>query len=350
LNINLRSSLLLIICPLFFFARLCSEALIDFDEMEQAFVLETKKITVSGYPDAFNPSIIRWNGHLLMSFRARNNAEGLSNVANLIGFVWLDENYEPVAPAQILSIEGVDPFISRAQDPRLIAINDNLYMVYSDLCDSDDGSARRVFISEIFHDGDLFIAQKPEILLDFEGDWDRKFEKNWVPFDYNHYLLLSYSIFPHKVFLPLFGEKKCVTVDFTESFNQWRLGDIRGGTQALLVDGQYLSFFHSSKQLASVQSNGKRMMHYFIGAYTFNSSPPFNVNKISPDPIIGRGFYEESSFTTWKPMRVVFPGGFVFDKRNIWIVYGRQDSECWVVKIDKEALFKSLVPLESVSY
>ncbi|MBM3184500.1 MAG: hypothetical protein FJZ64_04265, partial [Chlamydiae bacterium] len=43
--------------------------LLDLETMRQDFVLETKWIRIPGYPDAFNPSILRWQGKLLMCFR-----------------------------------------------------------------------------------------------------------------------------------------------------------------------------------------------------------------------------------------------------------------------------------------
>ena len=42
---------------------------LDLEKKPQDFVLETIKISVPDYPHAFNPSIIRWQGRLLMSFR-----------------------------------------------------------------------------------------------------------------------------------------------------------------------------------------------------------------------------------------------------------------------------------------
>src|SRR3990172_2038802 len=46
-----------------------SPSMIDLDLIDQDFILGTKKIEIPDHPFAFNPSIIRWQGHLLMSFR-----------------------------------------------------------------------------------------------------------------------------------------------------------------------------------------------------------------------------------------------------------------------------------------
>ena len=43
--------------------------LLDLDKAYDGLVLEEKQIEIPGYPHAFNASIVRWNGSLLMSFR-----------------------------------------------------------------------------------------------------------------------------------------------------------------------------------------------------------------------------------------------------------------------------------------
>lgn len=311
-------------------------ALVDLEKDIQPFVLKTEQIKIEGFPDAFNPSIIRLEDQLLMIFRSR---DPLTNEANVIALIWLDLNFKQTSKPQILNTKGM----AGIQDPRLIIVDGKLYITFSAMIQGN----RRMGIAELLHDGNHFFIFKWEPLLHFEGD-ERKFEKNWVPFAYNDYFLLSYSIFPHRVFLPLFGEQKCLTVDFTNANDTWKWGEIRGGTQAFLIDNQYLGFFHSSIQMSSVQSNGKAMQHYFMGAYTFENSPPFHIKQISSEPIVGPNFYNGQVHKTWKPLRVVFPGGYVYDDRFIWVAYGRQDHEIWVVKIEKKGLLNSLIPINKL--
>lgn len=310
---------------------------VDLEGNIQDFVLETKRIIIPGYPDAFNPSIIEWNGRILLSFRTRNlNTER----ASLIGFVWLDKDFSLISDPVLLEIDG-----EHIQDPRLIMLAQHLYMAYSDLYYTTKGSMRRMCLAEVMTDGARFFVTGPEFLLEFEGE-DRKFEKNWVPFVYNDFLLLSYTISPHKVFLPLFGEGRCTTFSTTKAeTTTWKWGEIRGGTQALMIGDRYLGFFHSSIEMKSQQSEGNKIPHYFMGAYTFSDNPPFNLMEISPTPIIGPRFYNGKVHKTWKPLRVVFPGGFIFDDTHIYVAYGRQDHEVWIVKLDRAGLMESLRPL-----
>ena len=112
---------------------------------------------------------------------------------------------------------------------------------------------------------------------------------------------------------------------------------MRGGTPGIPIDGnQYLSFFHSSKEIPTLHSNREPILHYFMGAYTFALHPPFEITQISPKPIVGKGFYKGAIYDPyWKPVRVVFPCGLIVEGNFIWVAYGRQDHEIWMVKLDK---------------
>ncbi len=312
----------------------------------QDFVLETKRIEIPGYPHAFNPGIIRWQGRLLLSFRIISNPQQSFNTE--IGLVFLDEKFCPVGEPQLLSLrDEYSPAPSRAEDARLITFGDRLYMVYDDNIESKVSKGGfRVYVAEIHYDGEHFIADPIECLKYFENESRNVREKAWVPFEFNGQLLLAYSLLPHKIFYPrLDGTGICDTVAYTESTISWDWGILRGGTPALIEKEGYLAFFHSSIVMESTHSSGKQMAHYFIGAYLFAPEPPFAILKISPKPIIGKNFYSGARYKPyWQPIRCVFPCGYISDDQYIWITYGRDDHESWIVKLDKKGLLNSLIP------
>ncbi len=347
--------------------------LFDFEKkLIDDFVLETRKIDIPNYPDAFNPSIIRWKGSLLMSFRSGRFAsefasepedggtlvlsfrtrDPLNGCTNGIGLALLDDDFNLIGIPQILEIPHENPlFMFRQQDPRLIAVGDKVYIVYSNMIDGVSiPETRRMFVAELKHDKTQFYTTAPEALIHFEGENEHRWQKNWVPFDYKGKLMLAYSINPHKIVCPrLDGSGICDTVSQTEIQSHWQLlwGHLRGGTQALpLNDHEYISFFHSSKERRSIYSPKQRISHYVMGAYTFSNKPPFNITAISHKPIVGDNFYNGPAYKTWKPLRVVFPCGFIMDTDFIWVVYGRQDHEIWVAKIYKKEFLGSLVPVQ----
>lgn len=314
----------------------------NFEEYIDDFVLETKKIEIPGYPTAFNPSIIRWDDRLLLCFRTRSP---VTRSTDKVGFVWLDDNFNLVDEPVLLENRFIHPGRSWMQDPRMIKIQDRYYFIYSDIL--DDLSVRRMFIAELHFDGKNFYIEKSDILLNCENKL-KAIEKNWVPFNYNNSLLLAYSILPHKIVKPLLKTNECKNVAFSESSIKWNWGELRGGTPAYLVGEEYLAFFHSCKMMKVAHSNGNRVLHYFIGAYTFSAKLPFEITRFSAKPIVGKSFYTSTSYKTWVPLRVVYPVSYMFDEKFIWISYGKQDHEIWIAKINKEGLFSSLIRVSLV--
>lgn len=317
-------------------------ALLDLEARSQNFVLSSKQIVIPGYPDAFNPSIVRWQDGLLLSFRFR---DPITKSTDAMALVWVDSNFELISHPQIIK-RIAEPFNppSRGQDPRLLVIGETLYLVYNNFVQTPFGENRRMMIGKVVLEDQSFVVRNPEPLLRFPDNDFKHIEKNWVPFEYEDNLFLSYSLNPHHIFKPLLdGSQLCESVSVTNKNIKWEWGELRGGTMALREGGYYLAFFHSSLDLTTVHSAGKKIPHYVMGAYLFDSQPPFAIQKISPEPIVGKGFYSGPPYPTWKPLRVVFPGGFIADEEHVWVVYGKQDFETWVVKIDKKGLLDSLV-------
>lgn len=321
--------------------------LLNLKNMVQDFVLETKEIKIPGFPLAFNPCIVKWNNKILMSFRVRND-RGISIFE--MGLVWLDRQFNPISTPQILQIPPCQlTSTTKHQDPRLVTIGDKLYIVYSNILDPVIGvqENRRMFFAEVQFDGTAFTASTPHCMTNFPGERISRWEKNWAPFDYKGNLLITYEIKPHRIFHPNIQTNRCDTVACTKGNMNWDWGVLRGGTPPQIDGDEYLGFFHTCKNLPTVQSDGKNITHYFFGAYTFANKAPFEITKISPDPIVAKDFYVGNSYNTWKPLRVVFPCGHIADKNFVWVSYGKQDHECWVVKLDKKKLLESLVPVET---
>ncbi len=317
---------------------------VDLEKDPQDFILDVKKIEIESCHGAFNPSIIRWNDSLLFSFRIR---DPITNSTFNVGLTFLDEQFNPIGKNYTIQMRlPKRQYPSKVQDPRLIIHQGNLLMVYSNILD-EAKETRRMYVAQVHFDGSDFYVDSTEYLENYPCGNPLRWEKNWVPFIYEDTLLLAYSLVPHHILRPIWGTGQCITEASSIGMLQWSWGVLRGGTQAFLVDGEYLSFFHSSINMASVHSEGKVMQHYFMGAYTFSPKPPFGITRISKEPIVGKKFYVGPAHKTWKPLRVVFPGGFVFDEKHIWVVYGRQDHELWVAKLDKKGLLNSLIPVSS---
>jgi predicted GH43/DUF377 family glycosyl hydrolase len=323
-------------------------ALIDLDEKAQPFVLKTQQIKIPGFDHAFNPGIVRWNDKLLLCFRFIPDAK--QTFHSHIGLVWLNDDFSIISTPEILHLQASSHVPERIDDARLIVVAGKLYLVYSNNIDEKvSRGGFRMFIAELRQDvHGKFFAYTSERLSYFSGESQALREKNWVPFDCQGKLLLAYSITPHLIFAPLLdGSEACEMISLSsQNSNAWNWGTLRGGTPAMKIGEDYLSFFHSSVKMASVHSDAKETMHYFMGAYTFSAEPPFALKYISPEPIFGKNFYQGAKYKPyWGSVNVVFPCGFVFNDNYIWVTYGRQDHEVWLVKIDRKGLFASMIPI-----
>ena len=314
----------------------------NLDDDAQDFVLETKQLCFEEFPNAFNPSIIRWQNRLILVFRTYHPK---TKATDQIAICHLNDEFDPIDKPQLIKFKSADPYcLFKRQDPRLIAVGERLYLAYNNVINDE---VRRMVIAELLTDGQNYYVDHSECFVRFDGANPARSEKNWVPFEYMGELHLAYSLVPHRILQPIFGTNSCASVANSLSGIKWNWGVLRGGTTALREGNEYLSFFHSCKSMSTQHSKGKCIPHYFMGAYTFSAEPPFAITRISPRPIIGKNFYTGKAHKTWKPVCVVFPGGFISEEMHIWVLYGRQDHEIWVAKLDKEALFNSLVPVSA---
>lgn len=324
------------------------EKFINLEKNLSPFVLETFQIEIPNYPHAFNPSIVQWNNYFLLSFRVILDER--FPYYSRIGLVWLNENFELLHEPQLLETQEKTPLIpSRAEDGRLLTIEDHIYLIYSNCITAGlSGAGFRMHFGKISYDGETFHLEDPEPLLYFEEENPLKREKNWVPFNYQGSLFLSYSLHPHLILHPIEGSNRCETIACSAPSIDWPWGTLRGGTPAIEIENGYLSFFHSSIKMESIHSFGENTLHYFMGAYIFEKNSPFKIIQISPTPIIAKGFYTGANYKHyWRPIQAIFPCGILSNEHYIWITYGRQDHECWIMKLDKKGLMKSLVQVDS---
>ena len=302
---------------------------VDLEPRKQSFVLDTQKIVIPGHPNAYNGSLVRWQGRLVLSFResAGKRRESRNSL------IWLDEAFAPLGTPFPM------PLPPEAEDIRLLAHQDRLFLVYTH---AGDWMSK----AELTFDGQQFSLSSHQELRQFDGKAIGKMEKNWTPFIINNQFQWLYSIKPNRI---LSAEGK--TVYQTENRITWPWGEIRGGTPAIQVNpSSYLAFFHSQKMMPSKHSLGIPTLHYFVGAYTFSAEPPHEILKISPEPIIGPGFYRRANHHHLQrtPVNVVYPCGLVLDESHLWISYGRQDHEVWIAKLDRQAVLESLKRVDTI--
>jgi len=316
----------------------------DKSHADNEIVTSTFKIELDEFPLSYNPSIHEFGDDYILTFRYLPEPVKEPWIS-YIGLLLLDRSFERISDPVLLDARSPDSLIPpQAEDVRIFSYQGKLYLIYNDNPELKNPSARQrrdMYVAQLFYTNNIFTLAPPIKLVHPEKYAKHLWQKNWSPFVCDDTLYLSYSQTPHEVLMVDFESGICAPIYSTPTPTSWAWGTLRGGTPSLLVDGEYLGFFHSAKRMVSKVSNGMNMWHYFMGAYTFSANPPFNMTKMSTKPINKKSFYMKSD----EPKRVIYPGGFVISKGTIYLAYGKDDHEVWIAVIDKDALINSLTPL-----
>ena len=325
-----------------------AEIQVPFAEMaknEQQIVIATNRIELEDFPNAHNPSIIQVDDGYLMTFRFCPDHQ-FQPWLSYIGVVLLDESFQPISQPKLLnSRQKNSKTPSQSEDARIFQYRGRIFVIYNDnvdLVNPRTWERRDMYIAELLHNGNNYSLSTPLKLIYEEKYHTQYWQKNWIAFEWNKTLLISYTLDPHEILYANLLDGACYHCYRTSPSLNWDLGTLRGSTPPLKVDGEFLAFFHSSIITESPYSDGEELWHYFMGAYTFSADPPFKITKITPFPIVTDKFYTKSNYYK----KVVFPGGFVVSKEHIYVAYGKDDCEIWIAKINKNALKKALKPVE----
>ncbi|MCB1148822.1 MAG: hypothetical protein KDK48_01540 [Chlamydiia bacterium] len=316
--------------------------------MLEGLVEEVIPVRVPGINNAYNPGIVPYKDHYLMAFRfdypTNFSLERLKKKKSpYIGLVELDNRFQAIGKPQLLNTRPNHPdLLQQAEDPRLVAVGDKIYIFFNDSPSGSRYGQRIMYFAEVTQDqghltlGPILPINPPHI--------SSTCEKNWMPFAYKNGLYVVYSMDPHVVLKlnPRDGSVK--ELHSTEMHHDWRHGELRGGTQALLSDDLYLTFFHSSLWTKPTFWKNQTMRFYFLGAYAFEPKPPFRVKSYTPGPISHPDFY-----TPQNRRRVIFPSGIVENNGKLYVAYGENDNTIKVAVIDRKSLLDKMVPVKESS-
>jgi predicted GH43/DUF377 family glycosyl hydrolase len=333
-----------IILSFFLFTTLSSKQNVLNDILSGDMISKTYKIEIPDYENAHNPSIIPYQDGYLLSFRyiARFpewfKETSFIPVASLIGVAHLDKHFQlKKKSVQLLEIQSYsEDFSVYAEDARLILFQDRIFLVFNDLNAAERKYIRRLYMVEITQKNGKWIpkTRATRLFLDNMG----RIEKNWVPFFSGQSLYFIYGEEPHTIIEcdPLTG--LCHRVDERPIDLDWPYGIIRGGTPAIKIDDQFLTFYHSSLDQLDIYKD----RIYFMGAYTFDPFFPFTIRSYTPKPIGLTEYYKETSSKDYPSKKVVFPGGIIREGNALHIAWGKDDKMVMITTFDLEKLLKSM--------
>ncbi|MDP1608677.1 MAG: hypothetical protein Q8L98_05130 [Chlamydiales bacterium] len=307
---------------------------------ETGIVLSVKKIEISQAPTAYNAGLVKQDDGYFMCFRIDTPIyarDTLSYVSD-IGSIRLRRDFEP----EEMSFSIIDTGSRHAEDARIFQHQDQHYLLFNDLLAINQPRSLCL--------GALDIQKRR---VDYLTSLDIKsgvVEKNWTPFSCEDGIHFLHTINPQKIIKLSDLKKQFITSVSSNSLAlDWskKWGPLRGGTPAQLIDGEYLTFFHSSFE------DCKGIRWYVMGACTFEASPPFRMIRISSHPILFKGIYETPIAGVAHPgVRSIYPVGFVVKERGneevIHVSCGENDSAIKLVTISKKALFSGFVEIESI--
>jgi hypothetical protein len=146
----------------------------------------------------------------------------------------------------------------------------------------------------------------------------------------------------------------------------WDYGEARGGTPAKLIwtkpyGWRYLTFFHSQRHTGIY-----RVLSYYMGAYLFEPTPPFQITHMTPDPIICNPCYNESFGWAFRSIDyIIFPMSFLvypsddgkrkkymvkddlYKERILFLTFGRNDRSGWVMTLNLSGLIDYMIPIDT---
>jgi hypothetical protein len=185
-----------------------------------------------------------------------------------------------------------------------------------------------------------------------DGVENAAIQKNWSPFLHNASLLFIQRINPLTVVSVDLGfESGAPSMAKVVSISnyidlQWRFGVLRGGTNAVQIsDTEYLGIFHTVSPIPRRNFMAKQFHTYFMGAYTFSTTPPFRLLRVSPVPIVDKRFYQGPWFARYIDY-CVFPSSLFIEGNFAVISLTLQDTDSYMAKIDLHDLLESLVDVE----
>lgn len=261
---------------------------------------------------AFNPSICRFDGRLLLAYRVGWGGGG-------IRIATLAEDFRVVDD---VALDLRFPHCSFAsEDPRLFVHRDRLYLSFCG-----------VEVLAVFPGIHVLYTQLTDDLRAVDVVYPHfskrtRVEKNWVFFSDAQQLYAVYSSHPHHQILRV--DRNAVLASSTPTADVWRGGLIRGGAAPVLHDGQWYHWFHGHRLSGS-------HVTYSMGLLTFDRYPPFRVTRITPLPVMASNPRSNPQLPAWQLKSVIFPAGAIFTNGHWHVSYGLHDAYCEIATFSAE--------------
>eukprot|EP01038_Epipyxis_sp_PR26KG_P011749 gene11749-15721_t len=302
-----------------------------------------------------NPSIMYWQDRVLMCTEFHWHPSSLIFAwINVSGFPFINDHYLGISNGA----KEIDGTIMHGIDCRMLPTSKESFTVSYG---NPDVSPMRVSIGHININSEnqlakfshLYRSITPDPLND-PSEFHSK-QKNWVPFNYKNSVYYLVRINPMHVVNILdhtqvndLNSDVISTLSISKTLARdipWKFGELRGGSNAVLVNNTYyLAFFHSIHTLPLFNTKT-----YYIGAYTFSAEPPFSMLSISPFPVYDPFIYSGKWINVRNTVAnyVPYPTGIILKDDILTLSFGKNDESGFVGRIKLGKLLKNMVPVNN---
>lgn len=264
----------------------------------------------------FNPGVTLWRGRLY--FACRMGSDNLSSI-------WIGRLNDDLQPLRGSFVEAIPYDCGESyEDPRLLVHRDRLLVSCSVAIDGENWQC---------------LAELDEYLrvvsfCRFSRKVGRQ-EKNWIFFSHADQLHCIYHAGRGAHEVHLVQDSAVIPTWETRSPVCWRWGEIHGGTNPVLIGSEYWTFFHSGCSLENAY-------RYFMGAYVFESAPPFRIVAYTPDPL----YTPSAPSSLWTPpgtKHVIFPSGLLLNGDEFVIFSGYNDEGILVFRLPAKRMVSLMI-------
>lgn len=277
-------------------------------------------------PAAYNPTITRHNGKLILAYRYHPDTTFTSK----IGISEMDDRFRVLNNQQLDLNDD-----SGCEDPRFFNFNGDLWMsyVHSTYPSFPATHVRCCKITKIdkWRASDFFEWHAPD---------RQTMEKNWLYFQ-EHGSNSLHLIYKHNV--PQDGDvNNLCQVVFTPADKRemktpalrWPYGEIRGGTTPLPYQGNLITFFHSAlfNEMAPVN------LRYYLGSAILKAERPFQMLQVSKRPIVRGSEIGGDESKNFFKRNVVFACGAAEHDGGWAVSCGINDSAAAIIFVKPENL------------
>lgn len=316
------------------------------DSITSDSTIYTRNISIPGYPDAYNPSLIPYEEGYLLSFRVKRYdfKTKIQKIrvsrTSFVGLVKLNRQFKVCSDPYFLDLSSyAEHASSTAQDARLLKVDDKILLFFNDYGSTRNRTCHAMYVTELHEKNGKLESKQRATLLKYDAMIAT--EKNWAPFVSEGKVYLIYSTQPHLILEANLETGVCQKIASTATHHFWQWGEIRGGTPALSVKEGLLTFFHSSQELPANSLFGTKIgRNYAMGAYLFENGAPFAIQKVTPLPLGSVEDYMEGN-----RRKVIFPAGMAIEGNLIYVVWGKNDTAICVSTFNKEKLLSSMNPV-----